>query len=398
MERLKGYVFRLKADADQAARFRRWAGCNRFVWNEALALQRRAHGEGQEPIFYVEMSSFLTHWKKDPFPWLYDAPADTLQQTLRDLDVAWRRCAQGLALPPRFKKRGRCRDSFRFPAGFRFENRRVFLPKLGWIGFHKSRELRGTPRNVTVYERAGRWYMAVCCKLEAPAPVHPRASVVGVDMGVTRFATLSDGTVLPPVHSTRKHEQRLARAQRKLARTTKGSNRRRKARLRVARIQERIANVRRDHLHKASTELSKNHAVIVLEDLCVRDMSASAKGSVETPGRNVAAKAGLNKAILDQGWGTFRLLLDYKQRERGGSVVLVDPAYTSQTCSCCGVVDKGSRASQSMFLCRSCGFVIHADLNAAVNILRAGGHPVAARGGLGIARPAKREPLLAACG
>lgn len=319
------------------------------------------------------MSSFLTHWKKDPYPWLYEAPADTLQQTLRDLDQAWRRCAQGQAKPPKFKKRGRCRESFRFPAHFRFENRRVFLPKVGWIGFHKSRDMRGTPRNITVFERAGRWYMSVCCLEEVPAPVHPRASIVGVDMGVTRLATLSDGTVVPPVNSSRRYEKLLARAQRKLARTTKGSNRRRKARLRVARIQEKIVNVRRDHLHKVSTTISKNHAVVVLEDLSVQNMSASAKGTIEAPGRNVKAKTGLNRAILDQGWRQFRTMLEYKQHERGGHVVLVDPAHTSQTCSRCGVVDRLSRQSQAGFLCQSCGFRSNADLNAAVNILRAGG-------------------------
>ncbi len=393
MEQLKGYIFRLKPTPEQAQRFRRTAGCNRFVWNQALGLQKRASKEEQKPIFYVEMSSFLTHWKRDPFPWLYDAPADTLQQTLRDLDSAWRKCIKEGAGAPRFKKRGRCRESFRFPKDFRFDNRRVFLPKFGWIGFFKSREIEGTPRNLTVFELAGRWYMSVCCKQDVPDPVHSSVSVVGLDLGVARFATLSDGSFVQPLNSLRSTEKALTRAQRKYARTQKDSRRREKARLRIAKIQTHIANARKDFLHKVSTVLSKSHAEIVMEDLRVRNMSASAKGTIEEPGRNVAAKSGLNKSILDQGWYALRTMLEYKQRERGGTVTIVPAAYTSQTCSCCGCVDASNRKSQSKFLCSRCGFKTNADVNAALNILRAGGHSVAARGGFGASQPMKREPL-----
>ena len=175
MEVIKGYVYKLKANTHQAATFRRWAGMNRFVWNMALALQKRARDEEQAPIFYVEMASFLPHWKKDPFPWLCDGVAETYQQTLRDLDAAWKKCVKEGAGAPRFKKRGRCRESFRFPQGFSFEGNRVKLPKIGWIGFFKSREIVGTPKNITVYERAGRWYMAVCCKTEEPDLVSDRS-------------------------------------------------------------------------------------------------------------------------------------------------------------------------------------------------------------------------------
>ncbi len=206
MEQLKGYIFRFKPTSEQAQRFRRAAGCNRLVWNHALGLQKRASEEGQLPIFSLEMSSFLTHWKRDPFPWLYDAPADTLQQTLRDLDSAWKKCVKEGAGAPRFKKRERCRESFRFPKDFRFDNRRVFLPKFGWVGFFKSREMVDTPRNLTIFKRAGRWYMSVCCKQDAPDPVHPSVSVVGLDLGVARFATLSDGSFVPPLNSLRTTE------------------------------------------------------------------------------------------------------------------------------------------------------------------------------------------------
>ena len=393
MEQIKGYVYRLKPKAGQVGLLRRIAGCNRFVWNTALALQKRAHSEGQPPIFYVEMSSFLTHWKRDPFPWLYEAPADTLQQTLRDLDGAWKKCVAEGAGAPRFKKRGRCRESFRFPTGFAFDGRRVKLPKIGWVGFFKSRAMVGTPRNITIFERAGKWYMAVCCKAEVPDPIHPSTSVAGMDMGVTRFATLSDGTFIEPLNSFRRLETLLSRAQRKFARTLRGSRRRERARLRIARIQARIADARKDFLHKNSTRLCNTHAELVIEDLRVKNMSASARGTMEEPGRHVRAKSGLNKSILDQGWGAFRLLLEYKMRARGGRLTVVPAAYTSQTCSRCGTIDAASRKSQSRFSCMQCGFECNADENAAVNILRAGGHPVPARGGLGDTRPVKREPL-----
>ena len=264
MDVLKCYTFRLKTNNGQSEIFRRWAGMTRFVWNTALALQKRAASEEQSPIFYVEMSSFLTNWKKDPFPWPYDAPADILHPTLRDLDCSWKKCVKEGAGAPRFKKRGLCRCSFRFPHLFSFDGNRVKLPKVGWLKFFKSRKLAGEPRNITVFERAGCWYMAVCCKTEIPEPVHPSASVVGIDLGIARFATLSDGHFIEPINPMRLAEKALARAQRKLSRKVRGSNRRKKAALRVAMIQRNISNARKDFLHKTSTNLCKTHAVIAM--------------------------------------------------------------------------------------------------------------------------------------
>ncbi len=171
MEQLKGYIFRLKPTSEQAQRFRRAAGCNRFVWNQTLGPQQKSSEKAQQPIFYVEISSFLTHWKHDPFPWLYDTPADTLQQTLRYLDSAWKKCVKEGAGAPRFKKRGRCRESFRFPKDFRFNKHRVFLPKFSWVGFFKSREMVGTPRNLTIFERAGGHSAPVCGGFGVGQPV-----------------------------------------------------------------------------------------------------------------------------------------------------------------------------------------------------------------------------------
>ena len=211
-------------------------------------------------------------------------------------------------------------------------------------------------------------------------------------MGITRFATLSDGSVIEPLNSFRKHEQRLARYQRAMSRKTKFSNNWKKARAKVQRLHTRIANVRRDFLHKTSTTISQNHAIVCIEDLQVRNMSKSAAGSREAPGRNVRAKSGLNKSILDQGWAEFRRQLEYKQAWRGGEVVAVPPRNTSRTCPCCGHVSADNRQTQARFACVRCGYENHADLVGAINVLAAG-HAVLACGGRAQSgRPVKQEP------
>jgi putative transposase len=212
--------------------------------------------------------------------------------------------------------------------------------------------------------------------------VHPASSIVGIDVGVAQFATLSDGTVMPCAHSYRRHQQRLAFLQRRMSRKKKFSRNWVKAKARVQQLHHKIANLRRDHLHKASSAICKSHAVVVIEDLKVRNMSASAAGTVDAPGRNgrnVRSKAGLNRSILDQGWHEFRRQLEYKQSWLGGWVVAVPPQNTSRTCSCCGHVAAGNRATQSKFECVECGHCENADLNAARNI-QAAGHAVLAGG------------------
>lgn len=211
-------------------------------------------------------------------------------------------------------------------------------------------------------------------------------------MGITRFATLSDGSFIEPLNTFRKHEQRLARYQRAMSRKTKFSNNWKKAKAKVQKLHTRIANVRRDFLHKTSTTISQNHAIVCLEDLQVRNMSKSAAGSSEAPGKNVRAKSGLNKSIFDQGWFEFRRQLEYKQAWRGGDVVAVPPRNTSRTCPCCGHVSAENRQTQARFVCVECGYENNADLVGAINVLAAG-HAVLACGGMAQSgRPAKQEP------
>jgi putative transposase len=211
-------------------------------------------------------------------------------------------------------------------------------------------------------------------------------------VGITRFATLSDGTVFEPVNSFRKHQARLARYQRAMSRKTKFSNNWKKAKAKVTKLHQKIGNIRRDYLHKTTTTISQNHAMVCIEDLQVRNMSKSAAGTAEKPGRNVKAKSGLNKSILDQGWFEFRRQLDYKLRWAGGVLVPVPAQNTSRTCPACGHVAKENRQTQAKFLCVGCGFEENADLVGAINVLAAG-HAVLACGGTAQSgRPAKQEP------
>jgi putative transposase len=280
----------------------------------------------------------------------------------------------GRSRAPRFKKKGR-HDSLRYPDPKQIRldqgNNRIFVPKLGWLRYRNSREVLGTVKNVTVSRLCGGWFMSVQTEREVEPPT-PTGGAVGIDMGVVRFATLSDGTFLAPLNSFRRHEAALRRAQQALSRKTRHSSNWRKARARVQKIHAAIANVRRDYLHKASSAISKNHTVVCIEDLPVGNMSASAAGNIEEPGKNVRAKAGLNKAILDQGWFELRRQLEYKMQWRGGRCMAVPPQYTSQTCPACGHVDAGNRKEQAHFACLACKYEENADVVGAINILSRG--------------------------
>jgi len=276
---------------------------------------------------------------------------------------------------PRFKRTGQS-DSFRYPDGKQFKvdeaNSRIFLPKLGWMRYRNSRDILGTPKNITVSCCGGKWFASVQTEREVKLPVHPSDAIVGVDVGIARFATLSDGGIVAPLNSFKKHEQRLAKYQRRMSRKTKFSNNWKKAKAHVQQIHTRIANARRDFLHKCSTTISQNHAIVCIEDLQVRNMSKSAAGSSEKPGKNVRAKSGLNRSILDQGWAEFRRQLEYKQVWWGGLVIAVPPQHTSQTCPCCGHVSRDNRKTQAKFECVACGHEANADLVGANNVLSRG--------------------------
>ncbi|ECZ0090266.1 IS200/IS605 family element transposase accessory protein TnpB [Salmonella enterica subsp. enterica] len=394
MKRLQAFKFQLRPDGQQEREMRRFTGSCRFVFNRALALQNGNYEAGNKFIPYTKMASWLVEWKNSPeMQWLKDAPSQPLQQSLKDLERAYTNFFQKRAAFPRFKKRGQ-NDAFRYPQGVKLDqkNSRIFLPKLGWLRYRNSRQVTGIVKNVTVSQSCGKWYISIQTESEVSTPVHPSASMVGLDAGVAKLATLSDGTVFEPVNSFKKNQKKLAALQRQLSRKVKFSNNWQKQKRKIQRLHSRIANIRRDYLHKVTTTISKKHAMIVIEDLKVSNMSRSAAGTVSQPGRNVRAKSGLNRSILDQGWYEMRRQLEYKQLWRGGQVLAVPPAYTSQRCACCGHTAKENRLSQSRFVCQACGYTANADVNGARNILAAG-HAVLACGGMvQSGRPLKQEP------
>ncbi|MEZ2741090.1 RNA-guided endonuclease InsQ/TnpB family protein [Paenalcaligenes hominis] len=375
MKRLQAYQYELTPNGAQRRDMRRFAGACRFVFNRALAWQKDHYAADSTTKFsYTVLANFLPAWKKDKeTEWLKHAPSQCLQQALKDLERAYKNFFAKRAAFPRFKKKGQS-DRFRYPQGCKLdqENSRIFLPKLGWVRYRNSREVLGTVKNVTVSHKAGKWFISIQTEREVEQPVAQSTSAVGIDMGVARFATLSDGTYYAPFNSFKKHEVALRKAQQALSRKIKFSHNWKKAKNRVQRIHSRIGNARRDYLHKATTTISQNHAMVCIEDLQVRHLSKSAAGTTEQPGRNVRAKSGLNKAILDQGWFEFRRQLEYKMAWVGGWLVAVPPHYTSQTCPECGHCSKANRLTQAAFACVQCSFEAHADVVGAINVLRAG--------------------------
>jgi putative transposase len=375
MKRLQAFKFELRPDGQQQRLMRRFAGSCRFVFNKALALQKARYAQGEKKLGYAGLCKLLTEWRNSPDTiWLAEAPVHPLQQTLKDLERAYANFFAQRADFPRFKKKGQS-DSFRYPDPKQIKldqaNSRVFLPKLGWLRYRNSRAVLGAVKNITVSQSCGKWFASIQTEREVEQPV-PQGDAVGIDMGIARFATLSDGTFYTPLNSFKRHQDTLRRAQRAMSRKKKFSNNWRKAKHRVQRIHARIGHARSDYLHKISTAISQNHAMVCIEDLQVRHMSKSAAGTADAPGRNVRAKSGLNKSILDQGWAEFRRQLNDKLAWRGGWLVAVPPHNTSRTCPCCGHVSADNRPTQARFACVACGYTNHADAVGAINILRRG--------------------------
>jgi len=393
----KAYKFRLKPDDAQRAKLENYVGACRFLWNKVLRLNLDRLSSKQHLMWYQEADFWSKQWKaSDEYGFLKAVPAHCLQQKLKDLSRAFTDAfdkTQPLKRLPRFKKRG-VHDSIRFPEPkqITLNNRRIKLPKLGWLGFFKSQAMIGDIKNATVSKEAGQWYVSVQVEHVMVTPIHTATSCLGIDVGINRFASCSDGNVFESPDAFKAWRKRLACAQRQLARKKKFSMNWRKQQTRIQKIHRKIARIRHDFLHKLSTRLCKRHALVVVEDLKISNMSRSASGTLDSPGRHVSAKSGLNQSILDQGWGEFRRQLAYKLKWLGGELLAVNPKYTSQRCNGCGYTDKANRKSQAEFECIACGHIDHADMNAAKNILAAG-HAVLACGEIGLPNSVKQEPL-----
>jgi putative transposase len=373
--RIQAYRFEIKgATGDHVSNMRRFSGCARYVYNRALALNNERLARGEKHLGYHKLCGELTRWKQESqCAWLNDAPSQTLQQALKNLERAYQNLFEGRAQAPTFKRK-HGRQSFRYPQKFKLDqaNSRVFLPKLGWLRYRNSRQIEGEACNVTVSSSGDRWFISIQTERHVETPVPEPSAQIGIDVGVECFAALSDGRFIEPIHSFKRHAARLARAQCRRDRKVKFSNNWRKANQRIQRIHRDIANARRDHQHKASTAISKTHAIVYVEDLRVQHMTASAAGTQDSPGQRVKQKSALNRSILDQGWFEFRRQLRYKLAWRGGQLIAVSPAYTSQTCPACLHTAKENRPERARFRCVRCDHIAHADIVGAINILRAG--------------------------
>jgi IS605 OrfB family transposase len=386
--------YRLQPTLSQEVALLDHCGHARFVWN--LAVEQLAHrrpGRKSAPGF-AEQCRQLTQARAE-FAWLRAGSVTVQQQALKDFAQAMARFFAGTHRRPTWRRRGRG-EGFRIVAVRASDVRRlsrnlgeVKVPKVGWVRFRWPRPV---PEGVKSYritrDAAGRWHVAFAA-IPAPIPAPGTGETVGVDRGVAVSAALSTGRLLTAPGLRDAEKARLRRLLRKLARARRGSARRTRVKRAIATLKARERDRRKDWVEKASTDLARHFDVIAVEDLKIRNMTRSAKGTLRMPGRNVAQKAGLNRSILAAGWGQLVERLEQKARSR---VVRVNPAYTSQRCSACGIVDAKARESQAAFRCRSCGYAGNADVNAARNIKLAAGHAVAAREGPRVAGPVHREP------
>jgi putative transposase len=398
---LTGRRFRVEFTDEQAVFAEQIGAVCRSVWNTGLE-QRREYRRRGAWMNYPPQARELAEAKAE-HPWLAEVPGHCLQQTLMDLDRA---CREHGTFKVRWRSGRRWAPSFRFPEGNKMvverlnrRHGRVKLPKLGWVTFRQTRSLQGVViRSATVAREGRHWFVSLLVEDGASTPaVHacPDAAV-GVDRGVVAAVATSDGELIDRELLTVGERRRALVLQRRLSRTARGGRNREKTRNALARIRARERHRRRDFCAQTGHRLAEANAVVVIEDLKTRNMTRSAKGTLQQPGCNVRAKSGLNRAILAKGWHQFALALSSSARYTGTTVVAVPAAYTSQRCSVCGQVDPRSRESQAVFRCTTCGHgPVHADVNAAKNILAAGlavtacgdsGQP------LGRPEPSKQEP------
>ena len=369
----------------QIRNLRQFAGSCRFVYNKALALNTERYQKKEKRLGYPKLCALLPNWKTE-HQFLSDVPAQALQQGLKNLERAYTNFFQKRTDFPKFKKKGQ-RESFRIPQGFEVDNQngRVKVPKMGWMRYRKSQEVLGVPKNITISESCGKWYISVQTEREVAAPQHNATSTVGLDWGVVNFITLSSGEVVGQCQPLKKFLPKLAKRQRRMARKKKFSKNWRKAKARITQLHAKVANIRKDFVHKVSSDISKNHVVVVVEDLEVKNMSKSAA-------KNVAQKSKLNRSILDASPFELRRQLEYKTQWQGGLVVPVAPQNTSRKCPECGHVSRENRKSQAKFLCVECGFRANADFVSAVNIREAGLALLACSSSSGEVSPSCQEP------
>jgi len=351
----------LDPTATQAQYFARACGIARFAWNWALAeWQRQYAARKDDPTLPAPSEAALRRQlnaiKRDDFPWMLEVTKAAPQQAIRNLGVAFKRYFDKKAKYPRFKKKGD-HDSFRAengPETFACTGRRLKLPIVGWVRMREGLRFSGQVKSVTVSRVADRWYASVIVEITHHVPERENQAIGGVDLGVKALATLSDGTVFEGPKALRFYLARLKRLSRRLSAKVKGSKNRAKAQAKLARLHARIANIRRDGLHKLTTELVRRFSVLGIEDLNVKGMMANHC---------------LARAVADMGFHEFRRQLEYKAAMCGTQIVVADRWYpSSKTCADCGHVLEVLPLSEREWTCPVCGIVHDRDHNAAINL------------------------------
>lgn len=375
----RAFRFRCYPTAAQESVLVQTWGCVRLVFNKALAMRSDEWKRNQRSVSHAETDKALTQWKQDPeLSFLREVSAVPLQQSLRQLQQAFANFFAKRAKYPRFKSKHRSSLSLKYTkSGFRFHNGRLWLAKMTQpLDVRVSRDVpTETATSVTVTkDAAGRWHISILCTDQVEALSKTQQSV-GVDVGVTDALVLSDGRRLNPDDDfdIRAKQARVVIYQRRLAKKTRGSKNYGRAKTKLAQAHAALTDARRDWLHKITTALVRDYDVIAIEDLNVAGMTRSAKGTVERPGHNVTAKAGLNRGILNHAFGQFRQLLEYKAHWYGKRVIVIDRYYpSSKTCSTCRQMNTRLQLTDRTWTCTHCQTVHNRDLNAATNILAAG--------------------------
>ncbi|MEV7691624.1 RNA-guided endonuclease InsQ/TnpB family protein [Streptomyces bungoensis] len=371
------YSFRLYPSSGQRTALARAFGCARVVYNDALRARETARSEGLPFPKTGDLSkALITRAKNTPErSWLGEVSAVVLQQSLRDLDAAYRNFFNGLKGKrprmgaPRYKSRKDSRQAVRFTANARWSitpGHKLRLPKIGDLKVKWSRALPSTPSTVTVVkDSAGRYFASFVVETGTSEMLPKATPELGIDLGLGHFAVLSDGTKVDSPRFLRRAEKRLKKAQRALSRKVKGFSNRNKARGKVARAHARVADARREFHHRLSTKLIRENQAVAVEDLAVKGL----------------ARTRLAKSVHDAGWSAFVTMLEYKAARYGRTFVKIGRfERTSQVCSVCGVKDGPKPLHVRLWTCRACGAVLDRDINAAVNVAKAAGLVVSARG------------------
>ena len=361
---LNAYKYRLHPTREQSGFFNKSFGCVRFMYNWGLQKRIEAYMKDKGRISFVQLCAMLTDLKKEEqYSWLREVSNECLQQSLRNLDAAFTRFFREKKGFPKFKSKNRSRQSYKAISSVHVdqERRRIKLPKIGWVKYGNNRKFEGDVRSVTVsVTPSGKYHVSVLVddgkEIPEKLPV-TFDTTIGIDMGIKDFAVCSNGDTYENPGHLIKAEQRLRTLQKRLSRKKKGSNRRNRARMILARQHEKVANRRQDYLHKISTKIVRENQAIVVEDLNTKGMMKNHR---------------LSKAIGACGWSTFFKMLEYKCERQGKTFIRIgrfDPS--SKTCSC-GHVYRGLKLSEREWVCPNCGSVNDRDLLAACNIKRFG--------------------------